>query len=157
MARFGSQFSPRSSEQNSTTDRPESSVSGSSGPPGLDVPRRIQEQPRLIGQADLPRPLPRLSTVRGPLDRWAVSAVVRCRVERAVALVDERVVHAQASSRGPSLCHISRPSAALSTKSPLRVPTRASTPMEPSVTSVGAALGRKWLAIAHRSAPSSTA
>src|SRR6516164_8350385 len=62
----------------------------------LDVPGRVHRQPRPPGQADLLRARPRLATVGRPLDRRTIDDMVRRRVERAVARIDRRVVHAPA-------------------------------------------------------------
>ena len=67
--------------------------------PRLDVPRRLQRQARLLGQADLLRPLPCLATVRRALDGRPVDGVIRRRVQRPVTRVDDRVVHPPATEQ----------------------------------------------------------
>jgi hypothetical protein len=65
-------------------------------PTGLDVPGRVELQTALLREAELLGPLPRVSLVVGTMDRRAVEEVVRRRVQRFVARVDDCVVDAPA-------------------------------------------------------------
>ena len=59
----------------------------------LDVPDRVHGQPRPLGKAYLPRPLPRLAPVGRPLDRRAVDDMVHRRIDFAVTRIDRCVVN----------------------------------------------------------------
>ena len=61
-------------------------------PARLDVPRGIQQEPRLLRQADLRRPPPGSTPVGRALNRRAVDDMVRRGEDRAVAHIDDRVI-----------------------------------------------------------------
>ena len=69
--------------------------------PRLDVPRLLELEAGLLGQADVLRALPRLAHVGRALHGPAVRIRVGRRVERAVAAVDDRVEDVPAFERRP--------------------------------------------------------
>jgi hypothetical protein len=71
------------------------------GSPGLDVPRRVDDQLRIGGQPEPARALPRLAVVRGELDSGAVRVVVRSGVDDSATRIDRRVVDAPGVEQRP--------------------------------------------------------